>query len=147
MRLAHWTTAAALVLAACSGGGGEAATIAVGDAWARNSPMSSESGAAYMLVTSSGDDAIIGASVDPSVAATAEIHETTIAADGAASTAAVARIPLPAGETVELRPGGFHVMLIGLSSPLGAGDAITVTLRLESGGTLDVPVPVREDGE
>lgn len=147
MNLVRSTIVSALLLAACSGATGEATTVTVDDAWARNNPMSAEMGAAYMLVTSSSDDAIVGVSVDPSVAAMAELHETTIAADGTASMGMVMRIPLPADETVELRPGGYHVMLMGLAAPLAAGDSITVSLKLESGNTLEVPVPVREDGE
>lgn len=147
MNLVRSTIVSVLLLAACSGATGEATTVTVDDAWARNNPMSAEMGAAYMLVTSSSDDAIVGVSVDPSVAAMAELHETTIAADGTASMGMVMRIPLPADETVELRPGGYHVMLMGLAAPLAAGDSITVSLKLESGNTLEVPVPVREDGE
>lgn len=147
MKLVRLTVVSAVLLAACSGGGGDSSEITIVDAWARNSPMSAGMGAAYMLATSSSNDAIVGASVDSSVATSAEIHETSVAADGTASTSVVMRIPLPAGETVEIRPGGYQVLLVGLVSPLRAGDTITVTLRLESGSTLEVPVPVREDGE
>jgi hypothetical protein len=53
-------------------------------------------------------------------------------------------VPVPAGETVELKPGGYHVMLIGLTKDLSAGDTLDVTLTFEPGGTVDVSAEVRE---
>jgi copper(I)-binding protein len=53
-------------------------------------------------------------------------------------------IPVPAGETVDLKPGGYHVMLIGLTKDLKAGDTLDVTLTFEPGGTVDATAEVRE---
>ncbi len=72
-RLLVALAALALVAAAC---GGDAA-IDVDDAWARNSPMMATAGAVYMDLTADADDALVGASVDESIAAVVEIHETT----------------------------------------------------------------------
>ena len=52
-------------------------------------------------------------------------------------------IAVPAGATVELKPGGLHLMLIDLAKPLVAGETFTVTLAFASGETLPVPVEVR----
>jgi periplasmic copper chaperone A len=63
---------------------------------------------------------------------------------------AVDFVALPAGKRVELQPGGYHVMLLGLVRPLGAGDSVALTLTLEdkSGkrSTLDVDAEVRPLG-
>ncbi len=136
--------------------------------WARTSPMEATMGAAYLTITSPVDDAIIGVSVDPSIAAMAETHEmvmaemtgttmggmgseTTMAMGGSATTMAgmgemvmqhVDRIELPAGQAVELKPGSYHIMLMELAAPLEVGTTIQITIVFEKAGeiTLDFPV-------
>jgi copper(I)-binding protein len=60
---------------------------------------------------------------------------------------AVDRLPLPAGKTVDLKPGGYHVMLMGLSGPLRAGDTVPLTLTIEDKAgkktALEVKAPVK----
>lgn len=56
----------------------------------------------------------------------------------------VDRIEIPAGESVELKPGGYHVMLLELAAPLEVGQQFTVTLTFEQAGDIAVPVEVRE---
>ncbi|MEZ5222697.1 MAG: copper chaperone PCu(A)C [Ilumatobacteraceae bacterium] len=71
------TTAAATATTAGGEASGEStAAIAIDGAWARTSPMMASAGAAYMTITSPTDDALIRASVDPSVAGVVELHET-----------------------------------------------------------------------
>ena len=53
-----------------------------------------------------------------------------------------AGLPIPAGETVTLQPGGFHLMFMGLNQPLVEGEAVTVTLTFETAGEIDVVLPV-----
>lgn len=53
-------------------------------------------------------------------------------------------IELPAGGQVELKPGGYHVMLIGLTRDLNAGEKFPVTLQFASGATLTVEAEVRQ---
>lgn len=120
----------------------EAATAT--NAWARTSPMSAEMGAAYFDITSPVDDALVKASVDMSVAMMAQIHETTMKDDGTMGMQEVDEVALPAGETVSLKPGGYHVMLMNLKAPLETGSTVTLTLTLKSGATLTVDAEVRE---
>lgn len=56
----------------------------------------------------------------------------------------VEKIDLPAGKTVALKPGSFHVMLIGLKKPLKAGESVDLTLTFEDGTTLATSAPVKE---
>ncbi len=146
--------------------------ITIAGAWARNSPAMATAGAAYFDVTSSADDALLGASVDASIAGTVEIHETvmsdmgdmssdttmgdmatdTTMGDMTGDTMAptmemrpVESIALPAGETVSLKPGGYHVMLLDLAAPLEIGQTFTLTLTFETAGTRDVEVVVAEE--
>ncbi|MEY4606019.1 MAG: hypothetical protein RLY45_779 [Actinomycetota bacterium] len=129
-------------------------SVTVEGAWARTSPMDSANGAAYFSITSNTDDALIGVSVDASVAARAELHESVMAGGGMESGTTmpmgemtmrrVDSIELEAGTPVELKPGGYHVMLLDLAEPLSAGRTITLTLALESGDSVEVEVPVRD---
>jgi len=63
---------------------------------------------------------------------------------------AVPALALPAGQTVELKPGGYHVMLMDLKAPVKAGEVVPLTLTLESAGgqrsTLDIQAEVRALG-
>lgn len=136
----------------------EAAAIKVEGQWARTSPANAEHGAAYMMITAAEDDMLTSASVDASVAGKVEIHE-TVPADGATGMTGatgmsgmgamtmrpVDGIELPAGESVELKPGGYHVMLLDLAEPLKAGDTIEVTLTFEKADPMTIKVPVRDD--
>lgn len=117
-------------------------TFAVDGAWARTSPMESTVGVAYMNITASADDALVGASVDMSVAAMTQVHETTTAADGSMGMQEIASIPMVAGTPLVLESGGFHIMIMDLVQPLEVGTSITVTLTFESGATTTVEVPV-----
>jgi copper(I)-binding protein len=117
-------------------------TFTVDGAWARTSPMESTVGAAYMNITASADDALVGASVDMSVAMMTQVHETTTAADGSMGMQEIASIPMVAGTPLVLEPGGYHIMIMELVAPLKVGTSFTVTLTFESGATTTVEVPV-----
>lgn len=133
--------------------------ITIEKQWARTSPMATDMGAAYMNITSPVDDALLGASVDASVAGMTQIHETVMAEGmsestemGSGTTAApamtmqeVKEIALPAGEQVSLAPGGYHVMLMKLVAPLKVGTEITVTLTFKNAGEVQVTVPVLDE--
>ena len=72
----------------------------------------------------------------------AEMHE--MAMDGSVMRMRqVDAIDLPAGQAVELKPGGLHIMLMDLKAPLKAGDTVPLTLRFEKAGEHTVQVPVR----
>jgi periplasmic copper chaperone A len=121
------------------------AEVTVEDAWARTSPMMATNGAAYMVLTSTVDDRLVAASVDEVVAATAEVHETAMDEEtGEMAMREVDGIDLPAGVAVTLEPGGYHVMLLDLASPLEPGTTIEVTLTFEEAGEQTVTVEVRD---
>lgn len=70
---------------------------------------------------------------------------TAMPGTGAMMMRPVAKIALAKGSMVELKPGGYHVMLLGLVKPLKVGDTLKMTLTFEKAGTITVDVPVRED--
>jgi copper(I)-binding protein len=105
--------------------------------------VAGERGAAYMIIRNSGseDDALIGASSD--IATATEVHESKM--DGETVTMQqVERIEVPAQASVELKPGGYHVMFIGLTQELTTGETIEVTLHFERAGDVVVQATVRD---
>ena len=134
----------ALALAACSSAASPSAgAMVVTDAWARTSMGMDMAGAAYMTITNETGqaDALIG--VATTAAANPEIHETTADASGMMGMHPVERLNIPAGGTVTLEPGGFHVMLINLTGELVAGSTIELTLTFEKAGAVTVTAEVR----
>ena len=105
--------------------------VLVHDAWTRESPMIDLAGAVFMVIdnTTTQDDALIGA--NSSAATVVELHRSSMADDGQMSMTPVDFVPVPAGGTAVLEPGGYHVMLIGLVEPLEVGASIDVTLTFE----------------
>lgn len=117
--------------------------LTITGAWARTSPMIDRAGAAYLVITNSGtaDDALVGGSTD--AAAAVELHETTRTDDGMMAMMPVESVPIPAGGQGILEPGGYHMMLIDLATPLVEGTTFDVTLRFQSGASITVPFEVR----
>jgi copper(I)-binding protein len=146
----------AVLVAAMSGCGGDGGGVEVEGAWARTSPAMTTAGAVYMRITASEADRLVGASVPASVAAVTEIHETVMAGGDMGETTTtggmggemtmqpVEALDLPAGETVSLQPGGYHIMLLDLAEPLEIGQTFEVTLSFEEAGEQVVEVEVRD---
>jgi len=119
--------------------------ITVSGQWARTSPMATDMGAAYMTINSDMDDELLSAKVDMSIAMMTQIHETVMSDDGAMKMQEVEKIDISAGTPTELKPGGYHVMLMQLKSPLKTGSTISVTLTFAKAGDIVVDVPVQEE--
>ncbi|MGB7876840.1 MAG: copper chaperone PCu(A)C [Anaerolineales bacterium] len=98
--------------------------------------------AAFMIIknTSSTDDRLLRVSVD---LADASIHETRMDGD-LMQMVEVTSIDIPAGESVELKSGGFHIMLMKPTMKPQVGDTVNLTLEFEKAGTLIVPAKVVE---
>ena len=123
------------------------AQTSVKEPWVRGTVAHQKATGAFMQITSSGGGKLL--SVSSPAAGVVEVHQ--MAMDG--STMRMRAIPaldLPAGKAVELKPGGFHVMLMDLKAPLKAGDMIDLSLLIEAADgkreTLLVKAPVRALG-
>ena len=104
------------------------AQVQVKDAWARSTVQGQMATGAFMSLTASEGARLVGASSP--VAGVVEIHE--MAMDGnVMKMRPVTGLDLPPGRSVELKPGGYHVMLMDLKRPLKAGERIPVELRFE----------------
>ena len=134
--------------------------ITVDGAWAHTSPSMVTMGAAYMDITSAVDDELVGVAVDESIASDAQIHEMVMATENTMSMGSdttssmgtgemvmqeVESVAVPADGGVELKPGGYHVMLIDLVKPLETGQTFDVTLTFAKAGDVVVSVTVADE--
>jgi copper(I)-binding protein len=123
------------------------AEVTVTEAWVRGTVAAQKATGAFMRIRSTEDAKLVGAA-SPS-ASIVEVHEMAMK-DNVMTMRAVDELPLPAGKTVELKPGGYHVMLIDLAKPLAAGDKVPVMLTIVGKDgkktTLEVKAEVRAMG-
>lgn len=142
--LAWAVLSAGLVATACGGDAGADDELAIRDAWARPTPAVVSIGAIYLRVTSPVDDELVGASIDPSVAESVQVHRTELDDAGTATMTEQTALPVPADGGLVLAPLGNHLMLVGLVDPLTSGDRFDVTLRFASAGDVRAEVEVRD---
>ncbi len=129
-----------------SGSGQETASgIDVRSAWARASAGRAVNGAAYLAIVNSGseDDRLTGAV--SAAAARTEIHA-HVERDGVMRMTKLDGLDIPAGKTVTLKPGGLHIMLFRLRSPLRKGGRFDLELHFRSGVKKTVEVEVHPIG-
>ncbi|HSO06734.1 MAG TPA: copper chaperone PCu(A)C [Pelomicrobium sp.] len=125
------------------------AGVALADAtvqkpWSRATPPTAKNGAAFMTIQGGGaGDRLVSAST--LVSERAELH-THIMEGDVARMREVPAIDVPANGAVELKPGSYHVMLIGLKAPLKEGGTFPLTLKFEKQGAVTVDVPVKALG-
>lgn len=129
---------AALLLSACGAKEG----IEISDVWARTSMQGMNSAVYFMIQNhNAGADELIGAASD--VADAVEVHESKM--EGEVMTMnRVEAVALEPSAKVEFKPGGYHVMLIGLKQDLKAGDEITVTLQFRDSPDITVKATVKD---
>ena len=108
-------------------------------------PSAARNGAVYMTIENKGaaPDRLVAASTPR--AGKAELH-THIMDGDIMRMRQVEAIDLPAGGKAELKPGGFHVMLLGLTAPLKEGDRYTLTLEFQKAGKVPIEVWVEKPG-
>ena len=123
----------------------DTATIKIEEPWARESPPAVTNGAAYMTLVNTGKEAdrLVGASGE--VSATVELHS-HLMEDGVMKMRPIKAIEVNLGKPAVLKPGGLHIMLIGLKKPLMAGQTFPLRLRFEKAGEIPVDVAVRKMG-
>lgn len=138
------SAAISLTLAAIltSASGASASSVMVTEAFARASttPMTT-SGAAYVSLINHGTEADRLVSASTPAARTAEIHKSEVVG-GIMRMATAGVLEIPVNGTLAMKPGGYHIMLIGLVKPLKTGDEIEITLSFEKAGAVTVKVPV-----
>jgi len=119
------------------------AQVEIKDAWARATPGKAENGAAYLTIESLVPDRLTGVSTP--VAKKAGLHNMTMEG-GVMKMRPLAEVEVPAGQPVTLKPGGTHIMLMGLNRQLKPGEHFPLTLSFEKAGTREVEVAVEKAG-
>ena len=120
------------------------AQVTVTNAWVRATVPQQKATGAFMQLNAAQNTSLV--SISSSLSATAQVHETSVEND-VMKMRQVPALALPAGKTVALQPGGFHVMLLDLKQPARVGDTVLLTLVFEGKNgkreTLEVKAPVR----
>jgi copper(I)-binding protein len=120
------------------------ANVEIKDPWVRATVAQQKATGAFMQLTAKADSKLLEARSP--VAGVVEIHEMTMDKD-VMKMRQIPGLALPAGKAVELKPGGYHVMLMDLKGQVKAGDVVPVTLVFEGKGgqreTLEIKAPAR----
>jgi copper(I)-binding protein len=124
---------------------GAAKGITVSEAWSR--PASGiPVGVGYLKITNNGSepDVLAGGSTD--VAERIELHETTVGDDGVTRMRKLDEVMIAPGATIELKPAGMHMMLLGLKGPLKEGETFKAKLDFKKAGAVDAEFAIRAAG-
>lgn len=132
--------AAVLAQAGCSGSVG---APAIDQAWVRPAAAGAET-AGYLTITGAAGQADSLLSASSPGAGTVELHEVSTDTSGMTGMHAIKRIDIPAGGTVRLEPGGFHLMIMGLISELAVGGTLELDLVFEHAGKVVVQAEIRQ---
>jgi len=118
-----------------------AGSMTLQQAWARASIGAAKAGAAYLAIVNTGDEVDRLLAVKTSAAKVSQIH-TNLMKDGVMRMRRVEVLEIAPGEPVVLKPGGLHVMLMGLKKRLIEGESFVLELTFENAGRIEVPVQI-----
>ncbi len=140
MKIVLEASLAALLLAGAAGLA-HAGDIALERPWSRATPANAPVGAGYVTLKNTGAaaDKLVSATSD--VAGKVEVHEMTMD-NGVMKMRPTAGVEIPAGKSVELKPGGYHIMFMQLKQQLKAGDTVKGVLTFEKAGAMPVEFKV-----
>jgi copper(I)-binding protein len=145
--------AVAIALIACSGSSASApassevasapTSLTIEGAWARPAVAGAES-AAYFTITGAPDqpDSLLEASSPDAMSV--ELHEVTADASGMMGMHPIDRLDIPAGGTIELKPGSYHLMVMGLTKELAVGGTLELELVFADAGTIVVQAEIKQ---
>ncbi|MBA5776336.1 copper chaperone PCu(A)C [Stappia sp. F7233] len=121
-------------------------SLTLSPGWTRATPPNAQIGGGFLTIANNGseDDRLIA--VAAPFSGHAELHEMSVVDNVMTMRHMEGGIPIPAGQTVELKPGAYHVMFMDLTGPLKQGDTLTVTLTFEKAGSVEVPFNVEKIG-
>jgi periplasmic copper chaperone A len=121
-------------------------SIHISQPWSRATPKGASAGAGYMTVTNKGATPDRVSCVSSDASAECQIHTMTMENGVMKMRPVEGGLEILPGQTVTLKPGGLHMMLIDLKHPLEAGGSVKATLKFDHAGTVDVDYPVAAIG-
>lgn len=113
------------------------ADIDVNGAFIKATPPNAQSSAAFMTITNNTDQNISLVSASNSVSKFTELH-THVSENGMKKMIQIPQIDIPAKSSTQLKPGGLHIMMIGLSKAVNPGDKVDLTLNFSNGKSIDL---------
>lgn len=131
-----------LALPLLAGGAAAQGPVVDVDGWARPTVPAQTGSAAYLTIRNLRPSADRLLSVSTSAAARASVHSTSTVG-GVVRMRSAGPVQVGANQTLQMRPGGLHIMLIGLKQPLRAGQRLPLTLRFQRAGLVRTSVPIR----
>lgn len=117
-------------------------TLTSDDLWLRESVPGAENGAGFGTFYNASDEDLVIIAASSTAAADVELHR-HVHQEGQMAMEQIESLTIPAGESVELRPGGYHLMLMQLHQPLAIDDQHTVVLQLNNGERVEFQVKVK----
>lgn len=117
--------------------------LSITDGFARATLPNQPVGGGFFTVTNNGDADDRLVSVSTAVSSRGEIHEMSMTDSVMKMRKLEDGLAIPAGETVVLKPGGFHLMFTGLTQPLVKSEVLPVTLTFETAGEVTVPLAIK----
>jgi periplasmic copper chaperone A len=120
--------------------------IHISQPWARATPKGASTAAAYMTIMNTGTTPDRVSCVSSDASAKCEIHSMTMTNGVMQMRPVQGGLEIKPGETVTLKPSGFHVMMEDLKHPLAQGNTVKITLKFEHAGTIDVDYPIEAIG-
>jgi copper(I)-binding protein len=131
---------------AASGMGTEykAGDLVISAPMAKATPPNAPVSGGYMTITNNGSQSDRLVSVSTPFAPKVEIHEMTMEGDVMKMRPLTGGLEIPAGGSVELKPGGYHVMFMGLTEPLKEGESRKAVLTFEKAGTVEVEFTIQD---
>jgi copper(I)-binding protein len=121
-------------------------SIHISQPWSRATPKGASAGASYMTITNKGSTPDRVSCVSSDASAECQIHTMTMDNGVMKMRPVEGGLEILPGQTITLKPGGFHMMLLDLKHPLEAGSSVKATLKFDHAGTVDVDYPVAAIG-
>jgi copper(I)-binding protein len=149
MKTIQWGVAVAsalslvpLAMTAASAADYDVGSIHISQPWSRATPKGASAGAAYMTLTNNGKTPDRVNCVSSDASAECQIHSMTMDNGVMQMRPVEGGLEIKPGETVTLKPGSFHMMLLNLKHPLEQGNSMKATLKFDNAGTVDVEYPI-----
>jgi copper(I)-binding protein len=130
------------MLAACGAAASPSPGVVVSEAWVRATPTIDQPAAGYLTIANAGSAADALLSVSSPIGAVG-IHKSELDSAGMEWMHPVDRVDVPAGATVALAPGGYHLMITGFAAPIAVGQKVELDLTFQHAGRIVVQAEVR----
>lgn len=120
--------------------------IVIKNAWVREAPPGSSVSAAYMTIENKGEsDTLV--SISSELAENVELHTTKVDDNSVATMEMIDILEVPSNKSIELKPGGMHIMLIGLKESLVGKESVDLKLVFDKAGEVEIQAPVKKSGQ